>query len=348
MGAIAAGGLRHEVGSLDNGHGTTRLLIANENNATLKRKHPTMQAQFRTPYPALRHLQHVVRLTRWREHILFTVPVTLLGTVAALYRHIELSKADGRALWALAANVCAVTFAFMLNDLEDAPDDAHDPARRARNVIASGDLQRRAGWVWTLAVGVLALALYVSLGAPAATLGALMLALSFLYSWRPVRLKAWPVVDVLAHVLMLSALLFLTAYTAQGGALWEARLLIWGVVLLSAYGQLYNQLRDYPADRLAGLRNTASLLGKRGTQWTMWAMLAGGLGCFGAALITGWIPPTLAVMVGAVLPLIWLRRSRADMRGTPAIDATGRLQNGAAFAVTLALTGWTCWALWLR
>jgi len=163
-----------------------------------------------------------------------------------------------------------------------------------------------------------------------------------------VRLKAWPLVDVLAHVLMLGALLFLAAYEALGGVATEAWLLALGVALLSAYGQCYNQLRDYDADRLAGLRNTASILGRRSTRWAMWGGLAGGIVCLGAALLSGWIPPSVAGAVVGTAPLVWLGRGRQDMRGTPAVDTTGRLQNSAMVAVTLALGGWVAWALWWR
>ena len=305
-----------------------------------------------TPLPkhrsAILHLQRVVRLTRWSEHVLFTVPVTLLGAVAALHRHTAPSGAGERALLVLVANALAVTFAFMLNDLEDAPDDARDPARRARNIVASGHLGRHAALGWTLAVGALSWAVYERLGAPPTVLGTLILALSFLYSWRAVRLKAWPVVDVLSHVLMLSALLFLAGYTALGGKWEEARLPALGVALISAYGQLYNQLRDYFADRRAGLRNTAALLGQRGTRWAMWGALTAGIACLGAALISGELPLALTWLIGATAPLAWLGRSHADMRGTPAVDATGRLQTGAMLSATLALGIWALWALWLR
>ncbi len=290
----------------------------------------------------------IVRLTRWNEHILFTVPVTLLGVVAALHRHRPPAAAFGRVWLVLLANLCAVAFAFMVNDLEDAPDDARVPSRRARNAVAGGRISRRAAWRWTAGVGVLALMLYVPLGTMGGVLGALTLALAFLYSWRAVRLKARPVVDVLAHVLMLSTLLFWAGYVALGGVWQDAWLLALGVALISAYGQLYNQLRDYEADRMAGLRNTASLLGRRGTRWAMWGALVGGSTCLGAALLSGWVPPTLAAAVGLAAPLAWFWRSNADMRGTPAVDATGRLQNGAMAAVTLALAGWTVWALCLR
>ena len=70
--------------------------------------------------------------------------------------------------------------------------------------------------------------------------------------------------------------------------------------------------------------------------------------CLGVALLTGWIPTALAAAVGLALPLMWLWRSSVDMRGTPAVDATGRLQSGAMLTATLALAAWTFWALWWR
>ncbi len=307
-----------------------------------------MQTQLRKHHALVAHLPHLVRLTRWEEHVLFTVPVTLLGAVVAIYRHALPADAPRLVALVLAANLCAVAFAFMVNDLEDAPDDAREPSRRVRNVVACGALARRPAWHGTTAMGILALGLYLPLGVTVSAVGAFILALGFLYSWRGVRLKAWPLVDVLAHVLMLSALLFLAGYVALGGALGEAWLLALGLALFSAYGQFYNQLRDYHADRLAGLRNTASLLGRDGARWAMWSSLAGGGVCMGAALLSGWLPPSLAAAVALTAPLAWLLRSHADMRGTPALDATGRLQNGAMIAVTLALVGWLAWALWGR
>ncbi len=292
--------------------------------------------------------EHVARLTRWDEHVLFTVPVTLLGTGTALYHHATPRAAPLRVLLVLVANVCAVAFAFMVNDLEDAPDDARDAVRRTRNVIARGELSRRAGWSWAMAVGALGLALYALLGRIVLELGAATLALGLLYSWRAVRLKAWPMVDVLAHVLMLSAFLFFGGYAALGGTLQKAGLLALSVALISAYGQFYNQLRDYQTDRLAGLHNTASLLGQQGTRGVMWGSLAGGIACLGAALLSGKFPAVWAIAVALAAPLVWLRRSRDDMRGTPAIDATGKLQNGAMALVTSVLASWLAWALWIR
>src|SRR5690606_41448835 len=47
---------------------------------------------------------------------------------------------DLRLVAVTAANILAVAYAFMINDIEDAPDDALDPARAAKNPITSGRL----------------------------------------------------------------------------------------------------------------------------------------------------------------------------------------------------------------
>jgi len=122
----------------------------------------------------------LLRLTRWPEHVPFTLAATLLG--ANMAAHHAGAALDSRVLTVLAANALAVTFAFMVNDLADAPDDARDPARAARNAIASGMLAARTGWAASGMVAGLALALYATLPAPAALTGGATLLLGLLYS----------------------------------------------------------------------------------------------------------------------------------------------------------------------
>lgn len=286
-----------------------------------------------------RRIAALARLTRWPEHVLFTIPATLLGVDLALAPHPGAAP-DGRALLVLAANALAVTFAFMVNDLEDAPDDARDPLRRARNAAACGAIARREGWLAAAAVALGALALFACVNGLTFATGALTLALGLLYSWRAVRLKARPVVDVIAHLLMLSVLLFLAghfAYSAAPGRAWIAAA---GVGLISAYGQLYNQVRDEALDRAAGLRNTTALLGTRRARGLMVACLAGGAACLGATAALGLWPRWLALAALALAPLALIFRRATDMRGSRAIDASGRLQTGAMVVATLVLLIW--------
>lgn len=303
-----------------------------------------MTASPSTPPRAADRARALLRLTRWAEHVPFTLAATLLG--ANMAAHHAGAALDGRVLTVLAANALAVTFAFMVNDLADAPDDARDPARAARNAVASGALIARTGWTASGAVAGAALALYAALPAPAALTGGVTLLLGLLYSWRPVRLKARPIADVIAHLLMLSALLVLAGYLAFDAAPGRVWWVVAAAGLISAYGQLYNQVRDDAQDRAAGLRNTTALLG---TAWARIAMRA----CLGAAglllaltALLGLWPLWLGAVLAALAVPVFLWRRGTDMRGTAAIDATGRLQLGAMLAACAAMLVWLAANVW--
>ncbi|HLA44719.1 MAG TPA: UbiA family prenyltransferase, partial [Aggregatilineales bacterium] len=197
-------------------------------------------------------MQAILKLSRWQESIPFVIPLTLLGGLMA-YRFADV-RLDERLLYVLLANILAVIYAFMINDIEDAEDDQKgDPERAKRNVIASGELSKGDGWMASVGAALLALILYTLSGAYALYAGFIILDLGHLYSWKPIRLKALPVLDIVSHVLMLSALLLLAAYFVYDTAPGEVWLLVVSMTLISAYGQLYNQLRDFEADRAAGL-----------------------------------------------------------------------------------------------
>jgi len=286
----------------------------------------------------------LLRLTRWPEHVPFTLAATLLG--ANMAAHHAGAALDSRVLTVLAANALAVTFAFMVNDLADAPDDARDPARAARNAIASGMLAARTGWAASGMVAGLALALYATLPAPAALTGGATLLLGLLYSVRPLRLKARPLADVIAHLLMLSALLVLAGYLAFDAAPGRVWWVVAAAGLISAYGQLYNQVRDEAQDRAAGLRHTTALLGVARARIAMHVCLGAAGLLLALTAFLGlwplWLGAVLAVL--AVPALLWQRST--DMRGTAAIDATGRLQLGAMLAACAAMIVWLPVNVW--
>jgi 4-hydroxybenzoate polyprenyltransferase len=160
-----------------------------------------------------------------------------------------------------------------------------------------------------------------------------------------VRLKARPVVDILSHVLMLSALLFLAgyfAYDSAPGAIWLVAL---GAALASAYGQLYNQVRDYDVDRAAGLRNTASLVGEQGARRLMYLSMALAALCLVATVLLGLWPLWLLVVPVVLAPLLLVFRPKTDARGTTAIDASGRVQMGFLIVANAVVVVWLVAAL---
>lgn len=263
-------------------------------------------------------LSGLVQLTRWKEYVPFVVPLTIVGALlAAGPRETAL---DWRLIAVTLANILAVAYAFMINDIEDAPDDARDPDRAARNPISSGRIGVRMGYAACRAVAAVTILLYALGGVWVLVIGGATLLLSHLYSWRPVRLKAWPVTDIVSHSLMLSGLLLLAGYFIYH----DAPGLVWFVAacatLFSVYGQLYNQLRDYDMDKAAGLYNTAIVLGERNTRVAMYlAILLGGI-CLLAAVVQGVFPFWLALVGVVAIPVSMLINPQTDMRGSIGLD----------------------------
>jgi 4-hydroxybenzoate polyprenyltransferase len=281
----------------------------------------------------------VLRLTRWREFIPFVIPLTVFGALlGATDKQVSL---DWRLLVTLIANSFAVAYAFMINDIEDAPDDAREAHRAARNAITNGELTPRQGWAITLAVGAVTFVLYAMVGVWPFVIGVLTMALAHFYSWKPIRLKAWPVTDILSHSLMLSGLLFLAgffAYSSTPGLVW---LVAMAATLLSVYGQLYNQLRDFDMDKAAGLKNTAIMVGPRYAKILMYTSVAMAAVMFVYALWMQVVPVWLLTVPLLIIPIFYFFRPPVnDMRGTTAVDVSGSVQMPMIIVANVTIGVW--------
>jgi 4-hydroxybenzoate polyprenyltransferase len=284
----------------------------------------------------------LVRLTRWREHVPYTVPLVIIG---ALLATTQTNAPIGWELLAVVvANILAMSFAFMINDVEDAPDDALNPKKRAHNVISSGLLTRRQGLIATWLTFFVALGLYAFVGGWTLLWGFATLALCYFYSAHPFRLKARPITDVVSHILMLSALLIMTGYFTYDSAPGIAWFVIISVTLVSAYGQFYNQIDDYEVDKEAGLKNTVVLLGKTPTMFLMYLSLLGAVISMGIAIFGGAFPEWLgtvalvAVIVSALFP--W----EHDMRGNLA-EGSGNIQRPSLVVANMVALLWLTQAI---
>lgn len=280
----------------------------------------------------------VIRLTRWKEYVPFVIPLTAFGAaLAAGSLHTPL---DWRLAVTILANILAVGYAFMINDIEDAPDDAREAQRASRNPVACGELTPKQGWAASLTVAALTLILYAVVGVWPFIIGGLTLALSHFYSWKPVRLKAWPVTDVISHSLMLSGLLFLAgffAYSSSPGLVWVVAL---AATLLSVYGQLYNQLRDFEMDKAAGLNNTAIIVGKRNTRLLMYSSILMAFILMVYAIHIGLIPLGILIAPLIAAPIIFLIKTPTDMRGGVAVDMSGNIQQQLLILANLTIAVW--------
>ena len=103
-------------------------------------------------------LSGIWRLTRFKEYVSFVIITTLLGAAASR------GSFGWLLIGVLVANWLAVGFAFMINDVEDAPDDALNPAKALRNPVSAGVLSPCIGRLLSYLVASMAALLYATLG----------------------------------------------------------------------------------------------------------------------------------------------------------------------------------------
>lgn len=148
----------------------------------------------------------LLKMTRFNEYAWFVVITTILGITSAK------GQFDWRFVVVLVANWLAVRFAFMVNLVENAPDDAISPNNTHHNPISAGWISPKAARIWTLATAIISLILFAFLGWFPLLLGSLTLILGYLYSAKAIRLRRIAFLNILSHSLMLAGLQFLTSY----------------------------------------------------------------------------------------------------------------------------------------
>jgi 4-hydroxybenzoate polyprenyltransferase len=281
----------------------------------------------------------LLRLARWREYVWFVVVSTALGAIAAY------GQLGWQLLVVLLANELAVAFAFMINDVEDAADDALDPAKAKRNPVSAGVLSHRTAYAASFIVAGLSAALYALLGPWPFFIGAVCLVIAFLYSWRPVRLKSIPFVDLVSHCLMLAGLQFAAAYFTFSSTLGPR--FFWPFLMalaVSVYGELFNELRDLEGDLRAGVTHTASVLGAGAARRLALACFSAGLfaaliSIFIVQLVPFWVLGLLAIsaLLLALRPLLRARQSGSFVAAQAPFHKP--VEIAAAFALTVRVVG---------
>jgi 4-hydroxybenzoate polyprenyltransferase len=247
---------------------------------------------------ARRPLKGLLQLTRYREYVLFVCVTTLMGA------KLGGGDLDLRLVIVLAANILVVGFAFMYNDVEDAPDDALDEKKARRNPISAGMISPGVGRAACLVVAAALMGLYGLLGLMPFLLGGFCLALAFLYSWRWARLKSVPVADLISHSLSLAGLQFLCAYFVFDQGKPYSWLFFLFVVFISVYGELNNELRDIVVDKKAGIRHTADLIGIKWTKVLMVITLVGALTVIVTYIAMQVIPIWIFIVPAVLVPML--------------------------------------------
>lgn len=287
-------------------------------------------------------IEALLRLTRWREHLPFVVPLTLVG--ALLATQLNNIPLDWRLLYVVIANMLAMSSAFIINDIEDAEADALEANKRTRNVISSGKVSRESAIIVARLTFVFSLCLYAFSGLWAFILGGFGLLSAYMYSVEPFRFKARPVVDVVIHALGGGSLQVMLGYFLYHHHPGEAWFVILAMASGAAYGQLYNQLDDYEVDKAVGLQNSTIVIGKTAATILMYVFIGmAGIGLLIAILIgtfPAWLGTVVVVCAVTCMMFVW----KTDMRGTPT-DHYGALQVPVLLTINMATMLWLAWAL---
>lgn len=156
-------------------------------------------------------------------------------------------------------------YSFIVNDLEDAEDDALDDKKKLRNPISSGYITYNQGFIILQLTSIPALIASFAFGGINAFMVAFAAILTgHLYSWKVVRFKAYPILDIVSHSFALAGFQPILFNSFTGGTFSSSFWLVYiGVTLISVGGALYNQLRDYDVDVQSNLNNTTIFFGKR-------------------------------------------------------------------------------------
>lgn len=204
-----------------------------------------------------KHIKNFLRLTRFRVVFLDSfILLSIVGIFASWTFSFSI-------VFALITNLLILLFAFAINDVEDSEDDALDPAKVDRNPVSSGDIKKSYAYKICATIIVIALLSSFPLGGTAFVFTMTGLFVGFLYSWKMVRLKSYPVLDVVSHAFALASVQIIIFGSLSNYKLDKTFLAILvGVFFVSVGGSFYNQYRDYEVDRKVRLKNTASLMKK--------------------------------------------------------------------------------------
>ena len=260
-------------------------------------------------------IRSLIRLTRYRDYLAFVTINTLLGAIAAE------ATLSWKLMLVLLANQLAVGFAFMINDVEDAEDDAINPAKLNRNPVSCAAITPRAGYIASFVIAGLSAVAYAFLGWVPFIFGIISLLIGFFYSWKPVRFKNMFLIDMFTHCFMLAGLQYLPAYYSfQTQMTIKGLLPLLFLLFFSLYGELFNELRDLKHDLEAGLRHTAAVLGYQVTFWLMvgFALVGGVFGIislFFIDLLPVWllIAMVILVMIFFIPPLLKIKEKKSRL-----------------------------------
>ena len=160
------------------------------------------------------------------------------------------------------ANFTLIAFIYVINDVEDAEDDYHNLNKRKRNPIANGELTKKQGCLIGLLLVLVGLFLLLLISHLVFFVGLVLTLIGFLYSWKPVRLKSIPIIDLISHIICLGVLQFFIIYlTFRHFDLFIIPFLMI-IIPISLMTEIFGELRDFDVDKKSKINNTIQNFGR--------------------------------------------------------------------------------------
>lgn len=301
------------------------------------------QLQDEAEFPLNRTLKGLVKLSRFDEYAWFIVVTSLLGFLAAQ------ATVSWQLFMLLLANWLTVAFAFMVNDIEDAPDDAFSTKNFERNPISCGLISSKLARIVALCVAVAAASLYLVLGLWPFIFGAVCLLLGYFFSAQIVHLKTLAYFDILSYGLMMAGLPFLCSYFAFTNSFNQTW--FWPfvfVVTVKIFDRLHKETRKIKGDRSLRLRDreasrgTAVSLGDRASSSLIMALiilvvLTGVVTFFLINIIPRWVMMLMGLLVLFFMLPSFIKSQRNDAGRALMLSFRAPLERAAALALMLQL-----------
>lgn len=192
-----------------------------------------------------------IRLTRLNEYIyvlLLTFPLIFLISPEKLFSLIT--------PLIFISNLLITAFGYAFNDIEDADDDYHDIKKMKRNPIASKELSKKNSFFFSILLMSTGLILLYYINRTVFFLGIINVLIGFFYSWKPIRLKSKPFMDLISHVFFLGAIQFSIIYLALRPLDLHIIPLLTITISVSMMNEIFHELLDYELDKKTQINNT--------------------------------------------------------------------------------------------